>query len=247
MTKSILVNNANHNQSHSNISVLSEEKTPLKFKNGIDSLSPISYIKNIKYNPDELSQNSLAIFGRSEINSTTNSKNYKKFNKFSNNSKFTGNELLVPSSGSQKKSYQSRFLRKNKDNIQLRAFPKKLHDNLTSASSIPRQLNNKDEVASTKVSNPEFIGKKLNLSKLNNKTTIESTNTATTNRNKKIRKFKSNKENFTPIQSTDFSKMYEFEDTHQAVNEQVEENDHSPNQESEFGFFSRKICSFIHR
>lgn len=193
-----------------------------------------------------MSQNSIAIFGKSELNSTKNHKSKNNYNKFCKNPKFAGNELVVPNSSSPQKSYQSRFL-KNEEIAKQKAYPKKLHDNLTSASSIPRQLNNKDDVASSKVSNSEFIYKKLNLTKLNNKTMIEGTNTATSNRNKKVRKFKSNKENFTPIQSTDFSKMYEFDDTHQAVDEQVEENDQSLNQESEFGFFSRKIFGLSYR
>ena len=70
-------------------------------------------------------------------------------------------------------------------------------------------------------------------------------NTATTNRNKKVRKFKSNKENFTPIQSTEFSRMYELDEPHPAVNEQAEENAQSPKQDSDLGFFSRKIFCFI--
>ena len=168
-------NNIANNQSHSNISILSEEKTPLKYNNCVGSLSPISYIKNIKNNIDELSQNSLAVFGKSEINSTTNSKNYKKLQKFTKNPKYTGNELQVPNSSSPTKSYQSRFVIKNNEKYKHKIYPKKLHDNLTSASSIPRQINNKDDIGNSKIFGSEFIHKNLNLSKLNNKTTIEST------------------------------------------------------------------------
>jgi hypothetical protein len=85
-----------HNHSHSNLSLLSEEKSPLRFPKGIESISPV------------------------------NAKNYDML-------------FLSKLTKSPAKSHNATEIVKKK--FKRKANPKrKLHDNLTSASTIPKPL-----------------------------------------------------------------------------------------------------------
>lgn len=128
-----------HNHSHSNLSLLSEEKNSRKFTKAIDSISPISFVRSMKKKDECFSQNS---------------------NKFK--PKVTKKGLMVPNEKSPTKSYQSMGLAHNPKLKKKAVQGKRLHDNLTSASSIPQPFHN----------NPKS-------GLLNNKTTIESTHSGT--------------------------------------------------------------------
>lgn len=132
-----------NNHSQSNISLLSEERTPLRFPNPACSVSPISFVRSMKNKDHCFSQNS---------------------NKFKPKSKFPNSGLMVPAMHSPTKSYQSNVLSKKPTKYKKKPnYHKNLNDNLSSASSVPKPLK-----------------KILNSGILNNKTTIESTNSGTT-------------------------------------------------------------------
>lgn len=106
-----------HNHSHSNISLLSDEKTPMKFPKVIDSISPISVTRSTKKVEGILSQNTRKLYSKTN---------------------FHKGSLCVPISKSPTQSYQSNefankptYKRKINQN-------KRLNDNLTSASSKPK-------------------------------------------------------------------------------------------------------------
>lgn len=132
-----------NNHSQSNISLLSEDKTPLRFPNPACSVSPISFVRSMKNKDHCLSQNS---------------------NKLDPKSKLPSSGLMVPAMHSPTKSYQSNVLTKKPAKYKKKPnYSKKLNDNISSASSVPKPLK-----------------KNVNSGVLINKTTIESTNSGTT-------------------------------------------------------------------
>lgn len=106
-----------HNHSNSNISLMSDDKTPMRFPKVIDSISPISLARSTKKVEQILSQNPR------KLHSKTN---------------FHKGSLCVPASKSPTQSYQSTgFI--NKPTYKRRINQnKRLNDNLTSASSKPK-------------------------------------------------------------------------------------------------------------
>jgi hypothetical protein len=105
----------NHNKSNSNISLLSDDKTPLRFPRASGSISPIPLLKSTKGNDDCLSQNSRKLYS---------------------NNKYHKGSLLVPDTKSRTMNYQSTSSigkpKYNKKNIQ----NKRLNDNCKSGAFI---------------------------------------------------------------------------------------------------------------
>ena len=153
-----------HNKSHSNISLPSDEKTPLRLPIAADCLSPLSHAQNGKNKSDNLSQNSYGVFGISEIKSTSNNKNFQKIGKFTKKQKYLSGEIQALSSKSPSKNFQSHIMIKDQNKYKKRLYKKKLDDNLTSSSSIPRQLNKHEKRSKSKMYTSETINKKINVS-----------------------------------------------------------------------------------